>query len=306
MPYIGAIASIVGTGIKLATSASGPSYPSPPKIKGINIPSTTGLMEANESKRMAASINAWRQRFPLLYQGGKYEIGDLTRNQQGYLSDTTNQSLSNAGLAPIAGQGKNQYQTAVNLGLSPITLAQRTSQAVTRQIAMNPEWTSKISGGTLATMIANNAKNQNAFTQFLGAQNTANFVNQQTQNAYNTQALTSGLLGTAGIAANYSLANRMYSPLSTYGQGAYTSQPSVSSPAYSPQTGGYYPNYGNQIWNAPATGGMYSNTWSGGFGAQSLPPSPNFSQTPDYSGTDLWNSYQPTADQGLNFNIYGG
>ena len=68
-------------------------------------------------------------------------------------------------------------------------------------MAQNPEWTNKITGGTLATMIANNYKNQNAFTQFLGAQQTAQYAAQQGASAYNTQALLSGITGGAALGA---------------------------------------------------------------------------------------------------------
>lgn len=283
------ISQVISTGINLAARAGGPNYPSPPKIKGIDIPAAQSQMESYEASRMQASIDAWKAKFPLLYQGGQYEIGDIGRNQQGMLSPTTVQSLQNAGL-DVPKQG-NQYDLSTELGMSPITLAQRTSQAVTRQIAMNPEWTNKISGGTLATMMANNYKNQNAFAQFLGAQNTANYVNQQTANAYNTQALTSGILGAAGIATQYGInrAQSNYLNLGGYAQGMYYPQAGPSalpSPSSSQPTGLSYQPYQSQLWNQypPASndlwGGyqfgnpygygqpssyMYSGTWSPSF-----------------------------------------
>jgi hypothetical protein len=219
MAYIGLIASVVGTGIKLAAGSGGPSYPNAPQIRGININNAMGFMDSYEREREQAGYDAWKAKYPLLNQGEQYAIGDIAKNQAGYLSGTTSQSIANTGLeAPKQG---NVEDLSHQLGLSPVTLAQRNSLATTRQIAQNPQWTSKVSGGTLASMLANNNKNQNAFSQFLGAQNTANFVTQQTQNAYNTQALVGGLLGTAQIGARL-YQNQQYGALSPWGQGNAT------------------------------------------------------------------------------------
>jgi hypothetical protein len=187
-------------------------------------------MEDYETKRMGASIDAWKTRFPLLYQGGQYEVNDIANNQKGILSPVVSGALQSAGLEQP--KGTDQYSLSTDIGLSPITLAQRTSQAVNRQIALNPEWTNQISGGTLATMVANNYQNQNAFTQFLGANQTANYVSGQTQSNYNTQALLSGVLGAARLGTQ---AYEQSNPLSygTYLQGAQPAQPTYQ-PSYQP------------------------------------------------------------------------
>lgn len=270
MGYVSAILAVVGAGVKLLGSSGGPSYPSAPQIQGLPVQKAKNFMENYESRRMDISNLAWQTRFPLLARGGASEISDIGRNQQGFLSDQVKGGLKSAGLEmPKEG---DQQKLSVDLGLSPITLAQRTSQAVTRQIALNPEWTNKISGGTLATMIANNSKNQNAFSQFLGAQNTANYVAGQQRSAFNTAALTTGLLGatSAGVQAYSNAQNPLNRPLDPtayrsdtsspgyYTSGGYPSQGGGGQGYYQPQGGGF----GSQ-WGAPSSPYMYSGTWSG-------------------------------------------
>jgi hypothetical protein len=197
--WAGIITGIIGAGVKLIGSTQSPNYPSPPKLNKLPVQQAKHYMEDYELARMNASKAAWQARFPLLYQGGKYEIDDIRANQQGKLSPVVSGALRASGLEmPKEG---DQYKLSADIGLSPITLAQRTSQAVTRQIAMNPEWTNKISGGTLATMIANNYQNANAYSQFIGSQQTAMGIASAQRSMYNTQALTAGLLGVAGIGA---------------------------------------------------------------------------------------------------------
>jgi hypothetical protein len=263
--YAGIITSVIGGIVKLIGSSQSPNYPSPPKLAKINIPQAQGQMEDYEKARMQASIDAWKKgRFPLLYKGGQYEIGDIAQNQQGQLSDSVAKSVGNAGYTAVT--GKNQEDLSQQIGLSPITLSQRTSEAVNRNIALNPEWTNKISGGTLATMIANNNQNQNAFNQFLGANNTAQYIAGQQRSQYNTAALTSGLLGGAalGTQAYQNQQNPLNRPLdptaypTSYGyaggQGVY-SQPQQM---YPPQgSGGYSPSSGYNPYQNP-----YGNSYN--------------------------------------------
>ncbi len=273
--YASIIMTAIGAGIKLLGSSQSPNYPSTPTLARIDIPKTQASMEDYEKRRMQASIDSWKAKFPLLYQGGASEIEDIANNQAGQLSPVVSGALKSSGLeADKVSQG-DQYHQSVDLGLSPITMAQRTSQAVNRQIALNPEWTNKISGGTLATMIANNYQNQQAFGQFLGAQNTANYVAGQRQSAYNTAALTSGLLGTAqaGTQAYINAQNPLNSPLnptsyrSDVNNPGYYMQPSQPPPPMAPGQ--------SSMWNAPApTAYQYTDTWgSGDFGAYALPTS---------------------------------
>jgi hypothetical protein len=258
------ITTIIGAGIKLYGSSQSPDYPSIPRMAKIPIQDAKHQMEQYESRRMQAGIDAWKTRFPLLYQGGKSEIEDIASNQKGMLSSTIKSSISNAGLEqPKEG---DQYKLSQDLGLSPITLAQRTSQAVTRQIALNPEWTNKISGGTLATMIANNNQNQNAFSQFLGANSTAQYVAGQQRSMYNTAALTQGLIGATGIGvqAYQNAQNPLNNPLnptsykSDVSNPGYYTQPQ-SAPYQSPSSG--QSNYSSNMWNAPAPSSTYGNPW---------------------------------------------
>lgn len=263
--YASLITTIIGAGIKLIGSSQSPNYPSAPKISKLDVQGAKEHMENYEARRMQASIDAWKARFPLLYQGGGYEVGDIGKNQQGFLSDTTKQSLQNAGLqTPKEG---NQYSLSTDLGLSPVTLAQRNSQAAIRQIGLNPEWTNKISGGTLATMVANNYQNQQAFGQFLGAQNTAQYVAGQQRSMYNTAALTAGLLGTAsaGTQAYINSQNPLNRPLdptaypkSDVTNPGYYVQPSAPPPQ--PYQSSQATPYGNSMWNSPPPA-PYGETW---------------------------------------------
>lgn len=255
------IAAAVGTGIKLLGSSGGPSYPSPPKLAKIDVPGSTKLMEDYESQRMQTSIDQWKQKFPLLYQGGAAEIGNIMQQQQGQLGGTLPQDLASSGLA--APRQGNQYQLSQDIGLSPITLSQRTSQAVTRQIAANPEWTNQISGGTLASMMANNYQNQNAFSQFLGAKNTAMYAQGQAAGAYNTQALLSGVTGIAGLGAQ-AYGQGQYGPTSPIGQGIYGYQ-QQQQPALPGMAGGSpYMQGPGMNWGPPAPSPMYSGAFSQG------------------------------------------
>lgn len=229
MPWIGAvIGGIINIGGHLLTSG-GPNYPSPPKLYKLPVEKAKKFMENYEQNRMDTSIAEWKKRFPLLYQGGNYEINDLLGNQAGGLSPNIKASIAAAGLnAPSEG---DIYRQSVDLGLSPITLSQRTSQAVTRQIASNPEWTNQISGGTLATMMANNYQNDNTFRQFLGANATANYVNSVQRNAGNTGALLAGIGGMAGIGAQIGI-NRSMSGALNLGNYYAGNQYSRSIPSY--------------------------------------------------------------------------
>ena len=272
--YAGIITSAISTGVKLLGSAGGPSYPSYPKIAKINIPQVQGQMEDYEKNRMQTSIDAWKAKFPLLYQGGASEIADIGNNQQGKWSPVVSNELKSSGLESL--KDGTQYSDAVDVGLSPITLAQRNSQAVNRQIAMNPEWSSKISGGTLATMIANNYQNQQAFTQFLGAQNTANYVNSQKAGAYNTAALTTGLFGTAaaGEQAYVNAQNPLNAP---FNPNSYnTPSNNYGAPPYgAPPTS--TPPYGTPPYNAtppPVYGNSYGYGSFNMFGGSSTPSTP--------------------------------
>ncbi len=255
MGYIAAIGAIAGLATKLIGGASGPSYPGYPKIHLTDIPKATSLMESNELAREQASVASWKDRFPLLYKGGAQEIQDIGQEQKGYLSPTVESSLKTAGLeSPKQG---DIYGLSSDIGLSPVTLAQRTSQAVNRQIALNPEWTNKISGGTLASLMANNYQNQNAFTSFLGAANTANFVTGQQQQAqFNTAAILGGLGATqAGFQAslNANPNNPLNQPFNPY---------SYASNVPAPNYGGYgYGNSGYGI-STPPMGGYTGQDYS--------------------------------------------
>ena len=254
--YAAIISSVIGTGVKLLGSSQGPNYPSPPQIIGLPVQKAKHQMQNYEARRMQESINAWKTRFPELFKGGEYEVNDIRRNQQGLLSPVVSGALKSAGLAmPKEG---DQYGLSTDIGLSPITLAQRTSQAVSRQIALNPEWTSKISGGTLATMIANNYQNQNAYSQFIGANQAAQYSAGQQAAAYNTSALTSGLFGAGalGISAYYNdqrpdnpLDPNQQPPSDVSNPGYYIPSPGMSTPAYSQP----YPSssFTNNLFNAP-------------------------------------------------------
>lgn len=210
------ISGIISTGIKLLGSAGGPNYPSLPQLHKIPIQKAKNFMEDYEAQRMGSSIAAWQSRFPLLKAGGDYLINDLIQNQQGKLSPTIKNALTKSGLeTPVE---TDQYAQAKDLGLNPLTLSQRTSQAVVKNIGDNPEWSNQISGGTLATMIANNYQNQNAFTQFLGANATARSIASGAANAGTTQALLAGLTGTAR-AGYQAYQNSQPFNLGTYYQG---------------------------------------------------------------------------------------
>lgn len=260
--YASIISGIISTGIKLWGASQSPNYPSPPKLNKLPVQDAKKFMEDYELTRMNASKEAWQTRFPLLFKGEEYEIGDIRANQQGKLSPVVSGALKASGLgSPKEG---DQYKLSADIGLSPITLAQRTSQAVTRQIALNPEWTNQISGGTLATMIANNYQNANAYSQFIGSNNTAQYVAGQQRSMYNTAALTSGLVGIAGAGAqlyanNQNPLNRPLDPTAyptaygwSGGQGTYSQpqpvqQPPPASPIYNP----YQYNSGTMLASQP-------------------------------------------------------
>jgi hypothetical protein len=253
MGYIASIITgVIGTGIKLLGSSGGPQYPAPPKINKLPVAKAQAQMEAYEAQRQAASIQAWKDRFPLLYKGGQYMVDSIARNQAGYLSGNIENAITKSGLEmPKEG---NQRKLAKDIGLSPIALSQRTSEAVTRQIAANPETSNEISGGTLATMLANSYQNQNAFNQFLGANRTAQYIAGQAGSSYNTAAILGGLTGAANIAASYSVYNNQFGPLSPYGQGVY-STPAYSTPTTLPGGYGQQPQGGT-----PATQPYYDPT----------------------------------------------
>jgi hypothetical protein len=291
MGYIGAIISAVGAGIKLIGSAtSSPNYPSMPKLYKLPVQEAKQHLEDYEKSRMAASIDAWKQRFPELYKGGQYEVDDIKKQQQGYLGGHIDADMKASGLQPIK-EGNNQYDLSRQIGLNPLTLSQRTSQAVTRQIASNPEWTNKITGGTLATMLANNAQNATAYGMMKSANQTAQYVAGKQAGLFNTQALLGGLTGAARIGSQI-YNNSQYGPLSAAGQGAFQQNPNTIVSTYNPYQTNYPaaaptgpsappPNYNNSYWGVnsdpyyantpqspmmmgqPATGqsNMYSNQW---------------------------------------------
>lgn len=267
MPYVTAILGAIQIGLKLYQGSQTPDYPDAPKMRGLDVQKATKQMEDYEKTRMETSIDQWKTKFPELYKGGAYMAGTTAQQQAGQLGGSIGLDLASAGLeTPRQG---NQYQLSQDIGLSPITLSQRTSQAVSRQIAQNPEWTNQITGGTLATMIANNYKNQNAYAQFLGANRTALYAQGKAAGAYNTQALVSGLTGLGGIGA--SLYNQGggggFGPTSATGQGIYqaTQTPPNTIPGSVPTSA--YP--GQQSWNAPTTNPMAG----GAFGMPGAAPS---------------------------------
>jgi hypothetical protein len=267
--FIPLIVDVAGKTLPLIFGSGGPKYPSPPKINKLDVQGTKQFMQEYEARRMQTSIDEWgKKRFPLLYKGGQYEINDLIGNQKGALSPSVAASIKAVGLqAPKEG---DQYKTAVDLGLSPIALSQRTSQAVTRNIAMNPEWTNKISGGTLASMIANNYQNQQAFTQFLGANATAQYVAGQARGTANTQALIAGIGGAASIGMN------PYAPWNSRGQSPSLTQPVGYPSVFQPQYNYNQPtqsSYGQQA----ATFNPYGNSPFLGV------PEPNNYVMPEYN-----------------------
>lgn len=283
------ITGIISTGIKLFASSQSPDYPDPPKMRKINIDQTRDSMESYEKRRMQAGIDAWKAKFPLLYQGGQHEIEDIGKNQQGILSPQVSGALRSMNLGRV--KEGDQYAQSVDLGLNPITLAQRNSQAVNRQIALNPEWSSKISGGTLATMIANNYQNQNAFSQFLGATNMAKWQANQAAGGYNTQALTSGILGTAaaGTQAYLNMQQQANNPINN----------PLNPTSYRDSSNSYYglSNYGTTpISQAPAPQSPYpyGNTWFGMYSPQMLGAVPTPQPPPSggaQSATTNYNTY---------------
>lgn len=288
MGYIGAIIAGIGQTIKLVGSAtSSPNYPSPPKLYKLPVQKAKKQMEDYEQRRMDASIDAWKQRFPELYKGGQYEIDDIKAQQQGMLGGHIAEDMANSGLDPVH-EGTNQYALSRDIGLSPLTLSQRTSQAVTRQIAQNPEWTNQITGGTLATMVANNYQNANAYGMMTQANRTAQYTANKAAGLYNTQALLGGITGAAKVGA--AINNNYFSPLSPAGQGAYVPATATNAPyttQYSPppmgQPGSGTGSYSS--WNAPVNSNMGmpqdSAMFQGGWNTQpTLPATPS---TPDYS-----------------------
>jgi hypothetical protein len=282
------ITTVVGTGIKLATSAGGPDYPSPPKLAKIPIQKAKNFMEQYEAQRMQSSIDAWKQRFPLLYQGGAAEIASIRGQQMGYLPKQAQDAIRASGLEmPKEG---DIYKLSRDIGLSPLTLAQRSSEAVTRQIALNPEWTNKISGGTLATMIANNYQNQNAFTQFLGANQTAQYVAGQAANANLTKTLLAGVSGAASIGMN------PYAPWNAQGQSLAPTPTPVTSSGYM-GSGGAYPGFGG--FGTPTTPPGYASGPASAYGYEPnlFAPVPN-----NYVSTDQ--SYSPYGNYDFGAGLF--
>lgn len=258
--YASIIAGVIGLATKFIGSSGGPDYPDPPKLNKINIGKSTQLMEDYEAQRMQTSIDAWKTKFPELYKGGAYEVGNIMQQQRGQLGGTMAADMKSYGLGTPR-QG-NQYQLSQDIGLSPITLSQRTSQAVTRNIAANPEWTNQITGGTLASMMANNYQNQNAFSQFLGAKNTAMYAQGQAAGAYNTSALLSGLTGMAGLGAQ-AYGQGQFGPTSPTGQGVYQATAAAQpSPGYGPT--GVVPQQSQFNWGGPPTSPMFSGAFGQG------------------------------------------
>lgn len=279
------ISGAINIGIR-ALSSGGPNYGSPPKLYKLPVSQAKQTMQDYEQKRMDASIGAWKERFPLLYQGGQYEINDIMANQKGKLSQGIKNDLATARLeAPVE---TSQLAQAKDLGLNPLTLSQQTSEAVARQIAMNPEWTNKIRGGTLATLLANANQNQNAFGTFLGANATARAIGSMGAGAGTTAALLSGITGSASIGARYAMNQNSPFNLGTYAQGSYYGGLSSQGSPPTQEASGYvydpYATYGNAMWNSTPpvnTTSFYGNepTWMG-----SQPP-PGQS----YGNVDLWN-----------------
>lgn len=279
------ISGAINIGIH-ALGSGGPSYGKPPKLYKLPVNQAKQTMEDYEQKRMDASIGAWKDRFPLLYQGGNFEINDIMANQQGKFSQGLKNDLSGSGLeTPVE---TNQLAEAKQLGLNPLTLSQRTSEAVTRQIAANPEWTNQIRGGTLATLLANANQNANAFGTFLGANATARAIGGMSAGAGTTAALLSGITGSASIGARYAMNQNSPFNLGSYAQGNYynniASQGSPPPQAASGYAYDPYATYGNAMWNSPPavnTTSFYGNTptWMG-----SQPPPGQA-----YGNVDIWN-----------------
>jgi hypothetical protein len=286
MPYVQAILGAIQIGLKLYGASQHPDVPEAPKLHGLDVQKAKTQMEDYEAKRMQTSIDEWKTKFPELYKGGAYMAGTTSQQQAGMLGGSVALDMKAAGLqAPREG---NQYQLSQDIGLSPITLSQRTSQAVSRQIAQNPEWTNQITGGTLATMIANNYKNQNAYTQFLGANRTAMYAQGKAAGAYNTQALLSGITGLGGIGASlYNQAGGGFGPTSPTGQGIYQATQPTSTWTPPVQTGAAGVPPWQQMYNAPTTSAMTQ----GAFGMPGTAPGPG---TGYGLGGNFWDPNQMT------------
>jgi hypothetical protein len=261
-------ASLLGAGISYLGSSGGPSYPSPPKMYKLPVGEATKTMEDYETQRMAASIGAWKERFPLLAKGGAAQIADIRANQLGKISKTVSGTLKASGLPEQGGgfgaSGGDTWTPearAMDIGLSPVALSQRTSQAVQRQIAMNPEWTNKISGGTLASMMANANANQNAFTGALGGIKSAMYRTGAAQGATNTAALLGLPLGAAKAYTGVSMMTSDPWNVGTYQQpwAAPTAPTTPAAPAAPISTGiqtGASTGGGSGGWYSNAAPGM--------------------------------------------------
>lgn len=285
------ISGVIGAGVSLLGSAGGPNYPSPPKVEALPVNKAKRHMQKYEADRMGVSLAEFKKKFPKLQAGGEYLIGDIARNQRGLLSPTISDTLTKSGLA-LPKQG-NQYKMAQDIGLNPITLAQRTSQAAIRNIAMNPEWTNKISGGTLASMMANAAANQQAYTGMLGSIESAKQLGQMQAN---TEMLTAGLGAIGGAASTYFGARAS----GALGREEYL-QGAQGTPTAFPTTPAGYS--GGSVMAPQAPTNAYSNL--------SLNASPQQFYDP-YGNTGMGNWGQQNMPQinvpqiGTGMNMYGG
>jgi len=261
MGYYSAIISGIIKTIGAFANSGGPNYPDPPKLHKLPVQEAKRTLEDYEGRRMQASIDAWKEKFPLLYKGGQYEVNDIMDQQKGMLGGHIAADMERSGLGPV--REGDQYALSRDIGLSPITLSQRTSQAVTRQMANNPEWTNKITGGTLATMLANNYQNQQAYGMFINSNNTARSIAGQAGSLYNTQALLGAATGAARVGS--SIYQNNYGPLSPAGQGAFQTNPNanyagsvappptMTPPASYPPTSAYT-TYSNNLYGSVEAG----------------------------------------------------
>ena len=165
----------------------------------------------------------------------------IERELKGSVSPLVASTLASTGLEAVP-KG-NEFQTAQQLGLPITAKLQRDRQNLNRVIAENPQHVGKLSGTQVATLMANNYKNANAFNQQLLGINLNNYAGAAAQYNQNLAAIGPAIGGIAQAGVQTYI-NKDPLNLGTYQAGqTYGQVPVYANPynAGSPDAGN--PNY---------------------------------------------------------------
>lgn len=200
--------------MSLFGGGGGGSAPKAPKLQQVNVPNVEQQAVAADVQGYNLSDQDWRSRFPQLYAGREYNIGNANLNLSGQTDPAISGALKTAGFGDV-NLGNTEFQQAQNMGQPILAKEQRDRSYFQNLLADNPQRAFGLSGSDVANIALGNVASQNTYNSSLYGTRVAASNQAVLQGAQNMATLY-GALGSVGGAAIRAYSPSPYLSANTY------------------------------------------------------------------------------------------